>query len=195
MDEVGAANASRQYNRAAQLMGASGGRNISRQDYENAKAAMDSANAKVNASKAQLAILQQQLNDADLYAPTNATVRTRVLEPGEMASPQRPVLALAMTDPKWVRVYVVESDLGKLRPGMAATVSVDGFPNRPFQGWVGFISSMAEFTPKNIETAELRTSLVYEVRVFVKDPLDVMRLGMPATVHLPLSPLPKVTAQ
>ena len=111
-------------------------------------------------------------------------MRTRILEPGDMASPQKPVFTLAITDPKWVRAYVSEPDLGKVHPGMAASVAVDSFPNRRFDGWVGFISSVAEFTPKSVQTEELRTSLVYEVRVFVKDPSDELRLGMPATVYL-----------
>jgi HlyD family secretion protein len=102
-----------------------------------------------------------------------------------MASPQKPVFSLAITDPKWVRAYVSERDLGKVRPGMAAAVAVDSFPGRRFDGWVGFVSPVAEFTPKAVQTEELRTSLVYEVRVFVKDPSDELRLGMPATVYLP----------
>jgi HlyD family secretion protein len=101
-----------------------------------------------------------------------------------MASPQRPVYSLAITDPKWVRAYVSEPDLGKVQHGMAAWVVVDSFPNRRFDGWIGFISPVAEFTPKTVQTEELRTSLVYEVRVFVKDPSDELRLGMPATVHV-----------
>ena len=97
---------------------------------------------------------------------------------------QRPVLSVALIDPKWVRAYVAEPDLGHVRPAMRASVSVDSFPARRFDGWVGFISPVAEFTPKSVETTELRTSLVYEVRVFVNDPDDSLRLGMPATVHL-----------
>jgi HlyD family secretion protein len=96
------------------------------------------------------------------------------------------VFALAITDPKWVRAYVSERDLGKVHPSMAASVAVDSFPDRRFTGWVGFVSPVAEFTPKAVQTAELRTSLVYEIRVFVKDPSDELRLGMPATVYLPL---------
>jgi HlyD family secretion protein len=95
------------------------------------------------------------------------------------------VFSLAITDPKWVRAYVSEPDLGKVQPGMAAFVVVDSFPDRRFDGWVGFISPMAEFTPKTVQTEELRPSLVYEVRVFVQDPADTLRLGMPATVYLP----------
>jgi HlyD family secretion protein len=67
---------------------------------------------------------------------------------------------------------------------MTATVVVDSFPARSFDGWVGFISPVAEFTPKTVQTEDLRTSLVYEVRIFVKDPKDELRLGMPATVNL-----------
>jgi HlyD family secretion protein len=204
-----AANARQQYARARSLLPTQG---MSPQDVENAKAAQDVAEAKVivqqkaldlavigprqediaqaeaqlRANQAQLAFLRQQLADAQLLAPSDAVVRTRLLEPGEMSSPQRPVFSLAITDPKWVRAYVSEPDLGKLHPGMAASVAADSFPGRRFEGWVGFISPVAEFTPKPVQTEELRTSLVYEVRVFVKDPADELRLGMPATVYLAL---------
>jgi hypothetical protein len=79
---------------------------------------------------------------------------------------------------------VSEPDLGKVHQGLKAFVTVDSFPERRFEGWVGFISPVAEFTPKTVQTEELRTSLVYEVRVWVKDPADELRLGMPATVTL-----------
>jgi HlyD family secretion protein len=145
------------------------------------------AEAQLRMNKAQLALLQRQLTDAELVAPSNAVVRTRLLEPGEMSSPQRPVFSLAIIDPKWVRAYVSEPDLGKIRQGMIASVSADSFPGQRFEGWVGFISPVAEFTPKAVQTEELRTSLVYEVRVFVKDPDDKLRLGQPATVFLALN--------
>ena len=148
---------------------------------------IDQAEAQLQANRAQLALLRQQLADAQLVAPLDAVVRSRLMEPGEMASPQKPVFSLAITDPKWVRTYVSETELGWIFPGMSASVAVDSFPNRRFAGWIGFISPVAEFTPKSVETQELRTSLVYEVRVFVKDPIDELRLGMPATVYLPLA--------
>ena len=146
------------------------------------------AEAQLRADQAQLALLQQQFKDADLLAPLDAVVRSRIVEPGEMASPQKSAFTLAITDPKWVRAYVGEPDLGSVREGMQATVSVDAFGERRFPGWVGFISPVAEFTPKSVETSELRSSLVYEIRVFVKDPGDQLRLGMPATVHVALRP-------
>jgi membrane fusion protein PltH len=142
------------------------------------------AEARLRVTEAQMALLRQQLADAQLVAPVDGVVRTRLMEPGEMASPQKPVFSLAITDPKWVRAYVSEPDLGQVHPGMAATVAVDSFPDRRFSGWVGFVSPVAEFTPKAVQTEELRTSLVYEIRVFVQDPADALRLGMPATVYL-----------
>lgn len=145
------------------------------------------AEAQLRANDAQLAFVRQQLTDASLIAPVNGVIRSRLMEPGEMASPQRPVFSIAITDPKWVRAYVSEPDLGRIHPGMTASVMVDGFPNRRFDGWIGFISPVAEFTPKTVQTEELRSSLVYEVRVFVKDETDTLRLGMPATVYLSLN--------
>jgi HlyD family secretion protein len=142
--------------------------------------------AQLRADQAQLALLQQQLKDADLLAPLDAVVRSRIVEPGEIASPQKTAFTLAIIDPKWVRAYVGEPDLGSVHEGMRATVTVDAFGGRSFPVWVGFISPVAEFTPKSVETTELRSSLVYEIRVFVHDPGDELRLGMPATVHLSL---------
>lgn len=143
--------------------------------------------ARLQANEAQHDYLKQQLADTNLYAPTDAIVRNRLLEPGEMVTPQKPVFLLAIVNPKWVRAYVSEPDLNKVRLGMTASVAVDTFPGRRFDGWVGFVSPVAEFTPKPVQTEQLRSSLVYEVRVFVKDPANELRLGSPATVYLPLN--------
>jgi membrane fusion protein PltH len=147
---------------------------------------IEQAEAQLRASEAQLALLRQQVADSELVAPLNAVVRSRLMEPGEMASPLTPVFSLAITDPKWIRAYVSETELGLVHPGMNAKILVDSFPNRVFSGWIGFVSPIAEFTPKTVETTELRPSLVYEVRVFVTDSQDDLRLGMPATVQVPL---------
>jgi len=207
-------NARQQWTRMTALTTLTSGRAISEQDLEGAKAAMDSAQAhlevaekaldlalvgprkedvaqaeaQLRANQSQLELLRRQLADSELVAPSDAIVRSRLLEPGEMISPQKPVLNLAIVDPKWVRAYVSETDLGKVHMGMRASINTDSFPNRTFSGWVGFISSVAEFTPKSVQTVELRSSLVYETRVFVDDPADDMRLGMPATVLLELDP-------
>jgi len=149
------------------------------------------AQAQLDVSEAALALLQHQLTQSVLKAPIDAVVRARLLEPGDMASPQRPVFTLAITDPKWVRAYVAEPDLGRIKPGMPATLSTDSHPGEALDGKIGYISSVAEFTPKTVQTEELRSSLVYEVRVLVDDTDDRLRLGMPATVRIALNAGPK----
>jgi HlyD family secretion protein len=207
-----AGNAQRNYARMKDLSDRSRGEAISRQDVDNAKSASETAvarldamqkslevwilgprkeevaenEARLKADEAQLAYLRQQLNDAQVRAPADSVVRTRLMEPGDMASPTKPVFSLAVIDPKWVRAYVSEINLAKVREGMKVSIEVDSFPNRKFEGWIGFISPIAEFTPKSVQTEELRTSLVYEVRAFIKDPNDELPLGMPATVSIPL---------
>ncbi len=148
-----------------------------REDIAQAQAQLDAANAAI-------ALLQYQLGEASLKAPVNAVVRARLMEAGDMAAPQRPVYTLAIADPKWVRTYVREADLGRIKPGGAASISIDSQPGKTLAGKVGYISSVAEFTPKTVQTEELRTSLVYEVRVLADDKADVLRMGMPATVRI-----------
>jgi HlyD family secretion protein len=173
-------------------------RRVARAQLENRKKALQlarigprrediaQAGAQLNGARAELDLLNYRLSQAELKAPINATIRSRLLEPGDMASPERPVYALAITDPKWVRAYITEVDLGHIKPGMSAQVTIDSHPDQPIPGRIGYISSVAEFTPKIVQTEELRTSLVYEVRVYVDDPGDRLRLGMPATVRIPL---------
>jgi HlyD family secretion protein len=145
------------------------------------------AQAQLEVARAELAVLNHQLTQAELKAPIDAVVRARLMEPGDMASPQRPVFTLAITDPKWVRAYVTEVDLGRIKPGMAAILATDSHPGQTLAGKVGYISSVAEFTPKTVQTEELRSSLVYEMRVLADDKEDRLRLGMPVTVRLNLA--------
>ena len=148
------------------------------------------AKATLQAYEADLALARRELADAELYAPTNGVIQNRLLEPGDMASPQKPVFTLALDDPLWVRAYVSETDLGKVQPGMKAEVTTDSFPGKRYDAWVGFVSPAAEFTPKTVETTEVRTRLVYQVRVFMRNPQGELRLGMPAVVTIPLHQLP-----
>lgn len=124
------------------------------------------------------------LSQYELQAPDDGVIRSRLLEAGDMASPSRPVFKLSLPGKKWVRAYVPETELGRVYEGQQARVYIDSLPGKAIGGQVGYISGTAEFTPKNVQTEELRTSLVYEVRVYVDDADNVLRLGMPATVRI-----------
>lgn len=207
-----AARAQRELARLQEVSATTQGRGVSPQDLDRARTAVQIALARVQeqedalrivelgarpeelaasaaqvtASEALLEQLQYQITLGELKAPTDGTIRSRLLEVGDLASPQRPVFALALTQPKWARLFVGETSLGKVKPGMAARIFTDSQPGQPLTGHVGFISSVAEFTPKSVQTEELRTSLVYEVRVVTDDPANVLRLGEPVTVRIAL---------
>lgn len=157
---------------------------VSPDDTDVAEAKSRVAAANVEAAKAVLKEVDQELKDAKLYAPVSGIIRERIVEPGDFVTPQSPVLTLALTDPVWIRTYLPESYLGQVKPGTPATIITDSFPDKSYQGWVGSISPTSEFTPKNVETPELRTRLVYQMRVYACNPEDELRLGMPATVIL-----------
>jgi HlyD family secretion protein len=147
---------------------------------------IDQAKALLGAQQATLSLAEQRLADTELKSPSNAIVLSRIVEPGAMVGPNTPVYTLALTDKVWVRTYISEPDLGRIKPGMAVKIATDTDPGRIYDGWIGFISPTAEFTPKTVETTELRTQLVYRLRVFVRDPDDRLRQGMPVTVRVPL---------
>jgi HlyD family secretion protein len=142
------------------------------------------ARAAVAAAAAQRDLAQENLDDSILYAPEGGVIQSRILEPGDMASPQQPVYTLVMTEPQWARVYVSETNLGRVKPGQAVTIHSDSFPGHSYAGWVGAIAPSAEFTPKSVETTEIRTDLVYQVRVYLCDISDELRQGMPVTVRI-----------
>lgn len=208
--EADAARASQDLQRLQGVAAATNGRGVSAQELDRARSAakvaqanaqlqgqalamveqgprkedIAAAQAQLEGAQAQLALLQHQVAQGTLKAPVAAVVRSRLVEVGDMAGPQRPAFTLALTQPKWVRVFVSETELGRVRAGQVAAVSSDSHPDTVINGKVGFISSVAEFTPKTVQTEELRTSLVYEVRVVVDDPRDQLRLGQPVSVRL-----------
>lgn len=145
------------------------------------------AQATLQADHATLALAKKKLDDTRLYAPEDGVIQNRILEPGDMASPQTPVFTLALDNPVWARVYLAEPEMGKVATGMRAWIESDSFPGQQLPGWVGFISPVAEFTPKNVETTQLRSQLVYRVRVYACNSDHRLRLGMPVTVTIPLS--------
>ncbi len=144
----------------------------------------EAAKAQSEAAQSNLDLIQYQLKQSALIAPVNAVVRARLQEAGDMTSAQKPVYTLALTDPKWVRAYASEQDLGQIKMGASAQVVRDSAPNQPIQGKIGYISSVAEFTPKTVQTEDIRTTLVYEVRIYIHDPNDALKMGQPVTVKI-----------
>lgn len=140
--------------------------------------------AAVAAAEAELRRADIELADGVLHAPQKGIILTRAREAGAIVQPGQTVYTLTLTDPVWLRAYVDEPNLGRIKPGMAVRVAVDAAPGKTFPGTVGFISPTAEFTPKTVETREVRTALVYRLRVQAQDPENVMRQGMPVTIFV-----------
>jgi HlyD family secretion protein len=147
------------------------------EDIDNAKAQLDNAQANLDSA-------QRNLTDCQLRASVDGVVITRAVEPGTIAATSTIVYSVCETAPVWVRTYVDERDLGRIYPGMKAMVYNDTYPNHPYEAQIGFISPVAEFTPKNVETRELRTDLVYRLRVILQKPDRYVRQGMPVTLQL-----------
>ncbi|MGO0032839.1 HlyD family secretion protein [Enterobacter hormaechei] len=159
-------------------------RTISANDLENARSSRDQAKASLEQAQAQLAQAELDLHDTTLIAPSDGTLMTRAVEPGSMLSAGSTVLTLSLTRPVWVRAYIDEPNLGQMQPGRELLLYTDGRPDKPYHGKVGFVSPTAEFTPKTVETPDLRTDLVYRLRIIVTDADDALRQGMPVTVTL-----------
>jgi HlyD family secretion protein len=205
--EVSSSNAQRIYKRQEELLGSKA---VSIQERDDAEAAYHEADARLKSAREQLNLLEAgfraeeiaqaradlaraqaalastelHVQDTVLKAPADGVVLTRAQEPGAILQPGTTVLTVSLKRPVWVRAYVNEPDLGRIHPGAKVKVYTDTRPANPYSGQVGYISPRAEFTPKNVETTELRTSLVYRLRVVVDNPDDALRQGMPVTVVL-----------
>ncbi|AXY32382.1 secretion protein HlyD [Yersinia pseudotuberculosis] len=143
------------------------------------------AEANLAQTEAELAQAQLNLQDTILLAPSAGTVLTRAVEPGTILSASNTVFTVSLTDPVWVRAYVSERHLGQAIPGSEVEVFTDGHPDKPYHGKIGFVSPTAEFTPKTVETPDLRTDLVYRLRIIITDADESLRQGMPVTVRFP----------
>jgi len=139
--------------------------------------------ARLAAAQAARAQAATALADTVLVAPSAGTVIARVREPGSMVASQSTVYSLSLDTPVYVRAYVGEPDLGRIAPGMPVRVHSDS-SDSVYQGQIGFISPRAEFTPKTVETTDLRTDLVYRLRVVIRDPDASLRQGMPVTIDV-----------
>ncbi|MGK6320668.1 secretion protein HlyD [Sphingomonas sp. DT-204] len=205
--QASAANAQRDFARRQPLVAPGA---ISRAVWDQTVAARDSANAQLAEARQALSLLEAgsrrediaageaqlraaeatrrsaatDLGDTRLVAETAATVVTRAQEPGAIVQPGQTLLTLSIDRPMRIRAYIAEPDLGRISPGMAVEVRTDGNP-KVYHGTIGYISPRSEFTPKSVETEELRTDLVYRLRIIVSDPDDALRQGQPVTVTVP----------
>lgn len=188
LNESISANAAEKYQRNIPLC-ADG--TTSQQECDELLNTKNSSKASLNASIASSKGAKKNLDDTKIYAPDNGIIMTRVQEPGAVAEPSQPVYTMAKTEPVWVRAYIPETNLANVKYGMQAKVLTDtvnpqtGKP-REYVGWVGYISPVAEFTPKTVQTEDLRTDLVYRVRIYVYDIDEYLRQGMPVTVNIDL---------
>lgn len=143
------------------------------------------ARARTEQARAAVALATTLLENTRLVSPLTGTVLAHHIEPGEFVSPGTPVVTVAETSQLWVRAYLNQPDLGRVRHGQQVIVRTDSFPGRDFTGTVGFIASEAEFTPKTVQTPKERVKLVFRLKVDLANPKDELKPGMPADVIIP----------
>ena len=155
---------------------------------------IEAQKAMLASAQARLAKAKTSLDDTSLLAPSSGIISVRAREVGAIVQSGQTVYTLVLNDPVWIRAYVPQPRLGRIKPGMPVEVQIDSMPGKQYTGTVGFISPDAEFTPKTVQTEQVRDDLVYRVRVIAKDPDNVFRQGMPVTVHVPAAHEPAVVA-
>ena len=149
---------------------------------------IEAQEATVASAQARLEKAQTALADATLLAPSNGIISVRAREPGAIVQAGQTVYTLTLNDPVWIRAYVSQPRLGRIKPGMVVKLTIDSMPGKHYDGTVGFISPEAEFTPKTVQTEQVRDDLVYRIRVIASDPDNVFRQGMPVTVLIAAAP-------
>ncbi|MDP1834972.1 MAG: efflux RND transporter periplasmic adaptor subunit [Chlamydiales bacterium] len=159
---------------------------VSTEDFDNSLSSRNVFQSNQKQSNAALGVALTDLRDTEVYAPASGVILTRIREPGTVVKPSDPVYTLSLSDPIWVRAFVTEPQLGLIYQGMPAEVYTDTPDGKVYTGHIGFISPVAEFTPKTVETSQLRTDLVYRLRVIADNPDKFLKQGMPVTVKFKL---------
>lgn len=164
---------------------------ISKQDYDTLLNNKNRSKADYDAAVAQKNFAKNQLDYTKIYAPEEGIVMIRIQEPGANVSKGQPVYTMAKIKPVWVRAYVNETDLGNIKYGQSVRVYTDTTnpktgKKREYTGQVGYISPVAEFTPKTVQSTDIRTNLVYRIRVYIYDIDEYLRQGMPVTIKVDL---------
>ena len=145
------------------------------------------ATARLEQAKQALNLAQTRLGYAQVASPIDGVVLSKNIESGEYVSPGTPVVTIGELDQVWLKAYISESDLGKVKLGQKVAVTTDTYPNKIYNGVIGYIASEAEFTPKNIQTAEERVKLVYRIKIMIENTARELKPGMPADAVIKLS--------
>ena len=178
-EEVNLKNAEKDYKRNVDLLKK---HSVSEKVYDASKTAYEVARSKTDAAKSAFEYMNINYKDADLFSPVDGVVLTRNIEPGEMISAGTVVFSIMPNAKTKIKTFASEDVLSRIKIGDKVFVNIESMPDKKFKGHIGFISSEAEFTPKNIETKELRTSLMYRIRVIIDEPAPELKQGMPVTV-------------
>lgn len=181
-------NASSKYERNIPLCKNS---TTSKQECDDLLNSKNSTKASLDAAIASSKGAKKNFDDTKIYAPDDGIIMTRIQEPGASVTPSQPVYTMAKNKPVWVRAYIPEPNLANIKYGMKANVFTDTTnpqtgKKREYTGQVGYISPVAEFTPKTVQTTDLRTDLVYRIRVYIYELDEYLRQGMPVTVKIKL---------
>ena len=183
-------NTRRDYNRNLQLYQAqaisASAYDAIKTAYEIAKNTYDASQNHYKGAQSQVETLRVQLQKTHIVSPITGVILERSVEAGEVIFPGIVAMTIGDLRSPWVRIYIGEPDIGKVRIGQQASVATDAYPNRKFPGTLRFIASEAEFTPKNVQTREERIKLVYEARVYLSNEEGIFKPGMPADVTLRL---------
>jgi len=159
-------------------------RDQARLTKEQAEASYRAAQAELNSAAAQIELLKKQVDDCFPVSPIDGVIVNKFEEPGELIAPGKPLVKIAKLDTVWVKIYLPPADLTKIKLGLRAFVDPEDGHTRPLDGIISWISSEAEFTPKNVQTKESRAGLLYAVKVTVPNPDQVLKIGMPVSVSV-----------
>ena len=164
---------------------------ISKQECDTLLNQKNYTQGKYQQNIANLTFKKNQLDYTKLYAPQDGIITTRSQEKGARVSAGQIIYVMSLTKPVWIRTYIKETDLGNIKYGKKAHILTDTIDpktgkKKEYLGYVGYISPVAEFTPKTVQTQDLRVDLVYRIRVYVDEVDDFLRQGMPVSVKINL---------
>ena len=148
---------------------------------------LQTATAQVKEAASALTVVQTQIEYSTLYAPVSGVILVKNVEIGEYLVPGGAVITLGDLDKPWLKAFITETDLGRVKLGQKVSVTTDSFPGKAYEGLITFISSEAEFTPKNVQTAKERVKLVYRIKVSLPNPKHELKPGMPADAQIHLT--------